>query len=634
MTLPRLLATLLIVLAGHSASAFEGCKFSFRIDTQSSALQALIQGASERGGFWRPIAEAPDDVQEIARYIGRLDVCLMTPDGKPRTVTLNGQTRTLKSPQMTTCTAALLPGNRLLTNNHCFYNDVMVEAGFTFVQEARINFGYTAADFTGDVKTYAVSTREVARDEGLDAMVLQIFGADANEALGGHVPMVMQPRVRPRRALTMIHHPNGDPQQFSSGTCQVHPDQGKLPEAASQLRHSCETTGGSSGSLLLDARSLAVVGLHNQGGLHGRGGFNGGHKIAAVEAALGLGFHAEAAPAPVVIPKPDPETLAQEALTEALQLDGIEARRAALEALLIRYPESRVAQSARFTLDLLTPSRDPEAEAALALTKALALEGAAQRSVLEGLARDYTGTAAARRAEKILASMIPTPPAMDPSADRPEEPALPLLEYDNGILTFDDRLVLSEHRSVVSSLHQVRVKRVDAAGAKDLRLVKAGDRISHIDDERVSSTMEVYVKLWRLVRSGRESVTLTVPRNGYTVQAMLILSKSTSTAPLASTDDRKLKREGDYRFDGNRLYFGSLVFAGTRPVEVISAGETAPLRIGDQVVSVDGEPVRSVPAFYLKLRKASGQGKSNLRLRVARAGRAWSVTMPLGRLQP
>lgn len=404
MTLPRFLAILLFMVAGQAASAFEGCQFSFRIDAQSSALQALIQGASERGGFWRPIAEAPDDVQDIGRYIGRLDVCLMTPDGKPRTVTVSGRTRTLKSPQMTTCTAALLPGNRLLTNSHCFYNDVMVEAGFTFVQEARINFGYTAADFTGNVKTYAVSTRELARDADLDAMVLQIFGADANEALGGHVPMVMQPRVRPRRALTMIHHPNGDPQQFSSGTCQVHPDQAKLPEAASQLRHSCETTGGSSGSLLLDARSLAVVGLHNQGGLHGRGGYNGGHKIAAVEAALGLGFQAEAARAPVTIPKPDPETLAQEALTEALQLDGITARRAALEEVVSQFPSSRAARSARNALDLMAPrQRSPEERASDALIAALALgDDAGRKRALTEVLRQFPVTPAGKSAKTML----------------------------------------------------------------------------------------------------------------------------------------------------------------------------------------------------------------------------------------
>src|SRR6056297_518444 len=353
------------------ALAVERCEFAFGIDTQSSAFQALVAGASERGGFWRPIREAPDDVQEVATFVGRLDVCLMTPDGKPRQVTVRGQSVTLRSPYVTHCTAALLPDNRLLTNRHCFYDDTLAGAGFTIVQEARINFGYVSADFTDDVKTFLVANREVAQDAERDAMVLQVIGADANEALGGHLPMRMETRALPRRALTMIHHPRAQAQQFSSGTCQVHPEQAALPETASQLRHSCETAGGSSGSLLLDARSLAVVGLHNQGGLHARGGYNGGHKIAAVEAALGLGFRPAAQEVPPQ-PRPDPEVSAQAALTDALQIDAADARRRALDAVIAGFPDSRAAVSAGNTLAFMAPRPvSPESAATEALTRAL-----------------------------------------------------------------------------------------------------------------------------------------------------------------------------------------------------------------------------------------------------------------------
>lgn len=399
------------------ALAFEPCKFAFRIDTQSSAFQALIDGASERGGFWRPIREAPDDVRQIGRFIGRLDVCLITPDGKPRKVTTQGRTVTLESPFVTTCTAALLPGNRLLTNRHCYFNDVTFDAGFSIVQEARINFGYVSKDFTDDVKTFLVSPRELAVDKARDALVLQIVGGDANDLLGGHIPMVMETRATPRRALTMIHHPGGEPQQFSSGTCQVHPDQAELPDGASQLRHSCETSGGSSGSLLLDARSLAVVGLHNQGGLGARGGFNGGHKIAAVEAALGLGFRAAAGPVPKPQPKPDPEVAAQAALTEALQVAGLQARRGSLEAMVARFPNSRAAISARNTLDLMAPKAPTkEEQATAALITALQLtDDASKAAQLRDLRTRFAGTAAAGSAEAMLLSLAPKPkPATRP----------------------------------------------------------------------------------------------------------------------------------------------------------------------------------------------------------------------------
>jgi hypothetical protein len=255
------------MLIAHSAQAFE-CEFKFDVDTQSSALQAHVADATAKGGLWQSIDMAPPDLKGIAKYVGRLDICLMTADGKPGIFNNSGggTGRSVNSPVMTTCTAALLPGNRLLTNHHCFYDPRLVEAGFTIVAEARINFGYTAKDFTGDVKTFRVLTNEVSAAAELDAMVLQIVGADANSILGGHIPMVMETNTAPLRALKMVHHPYGDPQQFSDFNCAIHPDQAKLPDAASQLRHSCETATGSSGSLLLDERSLAIVGLHNQGG--------------------------------------------------------------------------------------------------------------------------------------------------------------------------------------------------------------------------------------------------------------------------------------------------------------------------------------------------------------------------------
>lgn len=389
------------VAAAMPAHALEDCKFEFKIDAQSSAFQALVEGAASRGGFWRPIREAPQDVQDIGRFIGRLDVCLMTPDGKPRTVqTPNGST-TLNSPYVTNCTAALLPGNRLLTNVHCFREPSLVAAGFTRVREARINFGYTSTDFTGNVQTFLVDDREIAADDATDALLLQIIGADANEALGGSVPMMMETDVTPRRALTMVHHPRGDAQQFSSGTCQIHPEQAALPEAASQLRHSCESTGGSSGSLLLDARTLAVMGLHNQGGLNAQGGYNSGHKISAVAAALGLEFQQAGAGGTGSF---DPAARAQGALTDALLIEDDAARSDALAQIVQGFPGSRAAQSAQRALDLMQgPGReDPEQTATAALTAALQVQGLSRRSRLEELIATFPETAAAESARAML----------------------------------------------------------------------------------------------------------------------------------------------------------------------------------------------------------------------------------------
>lgn len=286
-----ILAVLFFVALPRQAAALDDCDFGFKVNTESSALQALTSDANAKGGFWLSINDAPPDIQKIAKYVGLLQTCVMTPDGKPRTVSISGTTRTINSPQVFKCTASLLSDNRLITNHHCFYDPIFAEAGFNIVTEARVTFGYRFADDTSGTKTYRVLNREISKNQELDALLLQIIGGDANADLGGHFPMDTKGDLQPLQELKMIHHPAGQPQQYSSGTCKVHRLQSQLGEQATSLRHTCETTGGSSGSLILDARSLAIVGLHNLGGLNRQSdSFNAGHRIGPINAALGLGM--------------------------------------------------------------------------------------------------------------------------------------------------------------------------------------------------------------------------------------------------------------------------------------------------------------------------------------------------------
>ncbi|WP_176445125.1 right-handed parallel beta-helix repeat-containing protein [Maliponia aquimaris] len=485
--------------------AQDDCPFSFEIDAQSSAFQALVEGAQARGGFWRPIREAPDDVQQMAGFIGRLDICLMTPDGKPATVETARGSKLLDSPHVTSCTAALLPDNRLLTNVHCFYDPTLVRAGFTIVAEAQINFGYVSKDFTDEVRSYRVSTREVAMDRDTDAMVLQIIGADANAALGGHIPMQMEEVITPREALTMIHHPRGDPLQFSSGTCQVAPEQAELPETASQLRHICETAGGSSGALLLDSRTLAVVGLHNQGGLNARGGYNSAHKIAAVEKALKLGFRpftpAPVAPAALA---PSRESLAQAALTEAFQAPDEAARRAALQAVLTDFPDSRAAASARNALALMAPKPKTTEEQATDLLLAALKESdaAQQRPLLQDILARFPGTAAAQSATSMLALLTPRPVA----APKPVPAPVPVpagsadAVYDGQTLRIGGTVFVNEGDIVV------------VAAAPGDSVFRTGDKVFGIGSVETRTTQDLVDALDAAKRDGTNTISLNVLR--------------------------------------------------------------------------------------------------------------------------
>ncbi len=343
------------------AQAFAECGFGFDIDTQSSAFQAMIIDGEEKRGFWLSINRAPSDVRAVAKYIGRLQVCLTTIDGKSRSFTRNGRTITLDSPFVTNCTAALLPGNRLLTNHHCFYDPDLNAAGFTVVREARVNFLYTSKDDTGGVRTYLVAPSEVKKAEDYDAMVLQVLGGDPVGDLGGHIKMSMLTEVEPFQELRLIHHPGAEPQQYSAGTCQVHRRQEEIPAERSPFRHTCESTGGSSGSLLFDARTLAVVALHNQGGLSQVGdSFNGGHKIAMVNDALELGFE----PISTAPPPPSRNEEAQAALVAALLLIDNEDKRLALEKVVADYAGTGAARQAERALRSLAnvagPVKPPE----------------------------------------------------------------------------------------------------------------------------------------------------------------------------------------------------------------------------------------------------------------------------------
>lgn len=398
----RFLIAILFLLAALPARAqIADCDFGFDIDRQSSAFQSMLVDGEQKKGFWLSVNRAPPEIRGLAKYIGRLQVCLITPDGKPREIRRGGGSMTLDSPFVANCTAALLPDNRLLTNAHCYFDPDLVAAGFSIVQEARINFDYTSKDDLGAVRTYRVLTGPMAVDEDLDALLLQVIG-DANADLGGHIPMKMRSDLQPYQSLAMIHHPGAEPQQYSTGTCQIHRRQEEIDAGRSPLRHTCESIGGSSGSLLFDARTLAVVGLHNQGGLSRLDeSFNGGHKIAMIDEAFGLGFEEVGTAAPAASPVARAHSRGEQAraaLSEALLEPEAGTQIARLRAVIEEYPGTDMAKRAQ---SMLARLEDQQAsalttQANAALTEALLMpEGAAKLTALQAVARDYAGTTAA-----------------------------------------------------------------------------------------------------------------------------------------------------------------------------------------------------------------------------------------------
>ncbi len=340
----------------HEAGAEEQC--DFRLDRtkvpEISFSQSLKQAANANLGFWRSIREAPDDVKTLGRFVGRLDICFGTKDDRPVTFTDPlANVKVTSNRFVGHCTATLLPNNRLITAHHCYFSKDVKNSDFSRLIAAKVHFGFETADFTTDVLTVNVAKNPIAKHEELDALVLQIEGTDANAALGGFVQPLLETDPKANDALLVVHHPYGQPQRFSSGTCQIDREQSDLPPDAPVLRHRCETFKGSSGALIFDPAELTVVGMHQAASTsrdnNGRmTGYNVGTKLVDINAALGLGFETRAA--------------AEVRLTKAATIADVEARKAELENLAKLYPGTRVAAKAELLLTVLPVLPVPEIE--------------------------------------------------------------------------------------------------------------------------------------------------------------------------------------------------------------------------------------------------------------------------------
>jgi V8-like Glu-specific endopeptidase len=211
-----------------------------RLPTRQSTGDAATYIDANKGAF-EPIGELGrnDRMALMARPIGRIDVVL--------------KNRKTGEEIGTSCTGSLLAGNRVLTNHHC----LPVEGDLEPVK-ASILMDYLSLDGEG-AKRFDLDPKPLAANAQLDYALASVSGDPVSTY--GAIRLAVAGAL-PEQSLMVIHHPLGRPKMMSRFRCLS----AKVQPEKSELRHRCDTLGGSSGSLIFDPTG-AVVALHREGGL-------------------------------------------------------------------------------------------------------------------------------------------------------------------------------------------------------------------------------------------------------------------------------------------------------------------------------------------------------------------------------
>jgi len=175
--------------------------------------------------------------RQMAAPIGRLD--LLVDDG--------GQQATFL------CTGWVISRNYILTNHHCIPGQ-----GSRKLLKASLLMNYLTEGDTATTRRFQVDTQPVETSTELDYSVVRIHGDPASKF--GRIPLTVRD-PRPNEELFVIQHPAGKPQRLTRRNCRAD----KASEKPDEIRHFCDTLGGSSGSPVFSDNDMALVGLHFAG---------------------------------------------------------------------------------------------------------------------------------------------------------------------------------------------------------------------------------------------------------------------------------------------------------------------------------------------------------------------------------
>lgn len=251
-------AALVVPTAAAQVAGFDPADYGrAQLPARQSSGDAAKYIDANRGAF-EPVAELDpkDPLYALARPVGRLDVLLRN----QRTGQEVGSS----------CTGELIAGGYVLTNHHC-----LPQSGDLKPVKASLLMDYLTLDGKG-AKRFEVDPSPQEFSAKLDYALAKVAGDPVAEY--GSVRLAAA-APEGARSLLVIHHPLGRPKVMSRFRCLALKEQGEGPE----LRHRCDTLGGSSGSLLFDAGAAGVA-LHKEGGLDPADttSFNSATRMAAI----------------------------------------------------------------------------------------------------------------------------------------------------------------------------------------------------------------------------------------------------------------------------------------------------------------------------------------------------------------
>ena len=194
---------------------------------------------------------------KLGRAVGRLDILLDS---------------SRLGPVLTYCTATLITDNHIITNYHCIPglnpNDTVIDA--------QLRMEFNSVTDAGEI--FTVNVIPVEKDRALDYAILEVEGLPGKKY--GVVKLDFR-EPNPTEPLFIIHHSLGKPKLITRVNCRIikEPEtssakpenNSSTPESVVQynpdidVKHRCDSQGGSSGALVFAQLDDKIVGLHFAG---------------------------------------------------------------------------------------------------------------------------------------------------------------------------------------------------------------------------------------------------------------------------------------------------------------------------------------------------------------------------------